>query len=151
MRVKGASTICDLASWIIYRQWNAFNPQWTYRLPLSAKMLLTKSCLAPTIEHPQRVHSFGGGSEHYTEMNWIVLFLNRVLRGHSLQSFLEYNFTNMHSMSHRSDFFAYSCRVNIWKPAVCLNISLLSAVSRVRSPSFLIQPAMWVSKSVTTS
>jgi len=53
------------------------------------------------------------GSERYTAINCIMLFINGVLRGQSLQSFLVFNFTNMHAMSYGSDYFPYSRRVNI--------------------------------------
>ena len=42
-------------------------------------------------------------------MYCIVLFLNQVFPGQSLQSVLIYTFTNMHAMSYRSDLFACSC------------------------------------------
>ena len=71
-------------------------------------MLVTISRPPPTIESPQSVNRFCGGSEWYTEMNCIVLFLIRVLCGQSLHSDLLYNFTNMHAMSYRSDFFTCS-------------------------------------------
>jgi len=53
------------------------------------------------------------GSKHYTAMNFIMLFLNGVLRGQSLQSVLVFNFTNMHAMSYWSDYFPSSSGVNI--------------------------------------
>jgi len=96
--------IFDRASWIIKRQWNADNPQWIYRQPVLAKMRVTISCPPPTIELPLSVNSSCGGSERYTPMNCIVLFLNLVLPCQSLQSDLVYNFPNMHAMSYRSDF-----------------------------------------------
>jgi hypothetical protein len=74
-----------------------------------AKTLVTISHPPPTIEHPQSINNVCGGSESYTAMNCIVLLLNQVLPGQSLQSVLVYNFTNMHEMSYRSDFFAFSC------------------------------------------
>ena len=74
-----------------------------YRQALLAKMLVTILHLPPTIERPQSVKNFCGCSERYTAMNCIVLFLNRVLHGQSLQSVLVYNFTAMHAMSYRSD------------------------------------------------
>jgi len=74
-----------------------------------AKMLVMISHPPPTIEHPQSINNFCGGSECYTAMYCIVLFLNQVLPGQSLQSVLVYNFTNMHAMSYRSDLFACSC------------------------------------------
>jgi hypothetical protein len=54
-------------------------------------------------------------------------------------------------MSYRSDFFACSCRVNIQEPAVSFTVLLLSAVSQVRLPSFLIPRAMLLSKSLNIS
>jgi hypothetical protein len=83
---------------------NTDNPQWIYWQPLMAKMLVTISHQPPRIEHPKSVNSVCEGSERYTAINCIVLFLNRVLHSQSLQSVLVYNFTNMHEMSHRSDF-----------------------------------------------
>jgi len=55
MSVNGASTICALASWIIYPEWSGDKPQCTYRQPWWAKMLLTISRPPPTIEHPRCV------------------------------------------------------------------------------------------------
>jgi hypothetical protein len=69
-------------------------------------------------------------------MNIIVLFVIQVLCGQCSQSVLVYNVPNMHAMSYRYDFFAYSCRVTILEPAVCVAVSLLSAVPRAESPSF---------------
>jgi len=76
-------------------------------------MLVTISRPPPTIERLESINSFGGGSERFTAMNCIVLFLNRVLRGQSLQSNLVHNFTNMHAMSYRSVFVTCSSRVNM--------------------------------------
>jgi len=53
------------------------------------------------------------GSEHYTVIDCIMLFLNGISRGQSLQSVLVFNFTNMPAMSYRSDYFPCSSRVNI--------------------------------------
>jgi hypothetical protein len=39
------------------------------------------------------------GSERYTAINCIMLFLNGGFRGQSLQSVLVFNITNMHAMS----------------------------------------------------
>jgi len=57
----------------------------------------------------------------------------------------------MHVLSHRSDVFACSCRVNIEEPAVCFTVSLLSAVFRVGIHTILILTAMSDSKSLDTS
>jgi len=57
----------------------------------------------------------------------------------------------MHAMSHRSDCFACSGRVNIKEHTVCFTVSFLSAVFRVGLPSLLIQTAMPDSKSLNTS
>jgi len=150
MSVNRASTIFDLASWIIQRQWNVGDPQLTHRKPISAKMPVTIFRPPPTIERPQSANSSRGGSAHYTATNCIVLCLSRVLRSQSLQSNLVYNFTNMHAMSYRSDCFTCSSRVNIQEPAVCFVVSLLSAIFRVRSPSCLSLPAMSDSRSLNT-
>jgi len=74
-----------------------------------AKMLVMIWHPPRTIEHPQSINNFCRGSECYTAMYCIVLFLNQVLPGQSLQSVLVSNFTNMHAMSYRCDFFGYSC------------------------------------------
>jgi len=84
-------------------------------------------------------------------MNCITLLPNCVLRGQSFQYVLVYNFTNIHAMSHRSDFFACSCRVNIEEPTVCFTVSLPSAASQVASLRFLIPTAMSDSISINTS
>jgi len=105
----------------------------------------------PTIGCPRSVNNFGGGSARYTEINHITLFLNGILRGQSLLSILVYNITSMHAVSHRSEFFACTSRVNIWEPAFCITIILLLAVSRVRLPFLLITTAMSDSKSLYTS
>ena len=151
MSFNGGLTIFHLASWIIWRRWNVGNPQWTHPQHWLVKMLVTILRLPPTIERPQSVTSFCGSSEHYTAMDCIVEFLNQVLRGQSLQSKVVYNFTNMHAMSYRSDFFTCSSRVNIWEPAVCFAVSLLSAVFRVRFHSCLIPTAVLDWKSLNTS
>jgi len=84
-------------------------------------------------------------------MKCIALFLNWVLHGQSSQYVLVYNFTNMYAMSHRSDFFACSSRVDIYKPAICWTITWLLAVTRVVLSSFLIPTAMSNSQSLNTS
>ena len=40
------------------------------------------------------------GAEHYQARNCIMPLINAVLRGQSLQSVLEFNFTNMHAISY---------------------------------------------------
>jgi len=91
------------------------------------------------------------GSERYTAINCIMLFLNGVFRGQSLQSVLVFDFTNVHAMSYWSDYLPCSCRVNIQEPAVCFTVSLFSAVSRVGIPSILISTAMSDTQSLNTS
>jgi len=114
-------------------------------------MLVTISRLPRKSECPKSVNRFCGVSEHQTAMNCIVLFLNRVVHGQSLQSNLVYNFTNMHAVSYSSDFFTCSSRVNIWEPTCCYAVSLLSAVFRVGLPSCLIPTAMSDSNSLNIS
>jgi len=149
--VNGASTILDPASWIISQQCNADNPQWTYRQPWLATILVMISHPAPTMESTHSVNSFCGASERYTAMNCIVLFLWWVLCGQSLQSVVVYNFTNLHLICYRSEIFALSCRVNISEPAVCFTVLLHSAVSRVGLHSFQIPTTMSDSQSLNTS
>jgi len=105
----------------------------------------------PTIERPPSVNNFCGGSVRFTAMNCVAVLQNWVLRGQSFQYVLVYNFTNMHPMSHRSEFFECSCRVNIPEPAVCFTVSLPSAVFRVGLPRSLIPMAMSDWKSLNTS
>jgi len=140
--VNGASTMFDLASLIIKRQWNTVNPQWIYWQPLLAKMLVMILRIPPTIKRPWSISNLCRGSVRYTAWNCIVLLLSWVLCGQSFQSVLLYNFTNMHPLSHRSDFFACSLSINIQEPAVCITLMLLSAVSWVRLPSILISNPM---------
>jgi len=142
MSVNGASIIFDLALWIIQRQWQVGNPQWTHPQRSMARMLVMISGRPPTIERPQSINGLCGGSECYTATNCIVLFLHRVLNSQSLQSNLVYNFTNMHAMSYRSDFLTFSSGVHISEPAACFAVSLLSAVVWVGLPSCLIPAAM---------
>jgi len=132
-------------------QWNAAGPQSTHRRPLSAKRLGMISHPPPTIECAQSVNNSCGGSACYTAMKCIVLFQNCVLRSQSLQYVLVYNFTNMHAMSHRSDFLACCSRVNMKESAFCLTIMLLSALCQVVLPSIQIPTAMLDSKSLETS
>jgi len=54
-------------------------------------------------------------------------------------------------MSHRSDFLASRCRVNIWEHTDCCTVSLPSAVVQVASPRSLITTAMSESKSLNPS
>jgi len=84
-------------------------------------------------------------------MKCIALFLNWVLHGQSFQYVLWYNFRNMHAMSHRSDFFASSSRVDIEETAICCTMTLLSAVTQAVIRSFLIPAAMSDSQSLNTS
>ena len=100
-----ASTILCLASWKIQGLWNSVTPQSTKWLPSSAKMLVTISRLPPTIEHQWSVNICCSCSVSYTALKCIGLFLNWVLHSQSFQYDLVYNFTNMHSMSHRSNYF----------------------------------------------
>jgi len=62
---------------------------------------------------PRERQQFCGSSASYTATNCMAVFLNWVLPGQSFQYVLVYNITNMHAMSHRSDLFACSSRVNI--------------------------------------
>jgi len=114
-------------------------------------MGLTRSHPPTTIERPPTFNDFRGGSGSYTAMNCSALLLNWVFHGQSFQYVLVYNFTNMHAMSHRADFFPCSCSVNIWEPAICFTVSLLSVVFRVGLPSHLIATAMLDSQSYNTS
>jgi len=45
------------------------------------------------------------GSKRYAAINCIMLFLNGVSRGQSLQSVIVFNFTNMHAMSYWSNYY----------------------------------------------
>jgi len=114
-------------------------------------MLVTISRPPPTITRPQSVNNYFGGSVRYTAMNCIALWLHWVLRGQSFQFVLVYNFTNLHARSHRSEFVACCCRVNIGEPTVCFTVSLHAAVFRVSSPRVLIPTAMSDSQSLITS
>jgi hypothetical protein len=82
------------------------------------------------------------GCKHYIVINCSILFLNGDLHGQSLQSVLLFNITNMDAMSDWPDYFPCSCRDNIEEPAICLTVSVLSAVSQVELPSFQISTTM---------
>ena len=88
-----------------------------------AQMLVMIWRLPPAVEGLHNLNSFGGCSDRYTAMYCIVLFLHRVLPGQSSHSILVYNFTNMHAMLYRSEFFACSFRVNIYELAACGTVS----------------------------
>jgi len=132
-------------------QWKAANPQSTYRQPESANIPVSISCPPHTFDRPPSFNHYCGGSVSYTAMKCIALFPNWVLHSQSFQYVLICNFTNMHAMSHRSDFVAGSATVNIQEPAFCCTITLLSAVTEVRFPIFLTLPAMLDSESLNTS
>jgi len=104
-----------------------------------------------TYERPPSINNFCGGSVTYTAMNRIALLQNLVLRGQTFQYVFAYNFTNMHAISHRSDFFACSCRVDISEPAICFTASLPLAPFRVRLRRFLIPTDMSDWKSLHTA
>jgi len=116
-----------------------------------AKMLVMISHPPPKIERPLSINNSCGGLQCYIAMNCIVLFLNPVLHGQSLQSVLVYNFTNMHAMSYRSDLFTSSSGVNSWEPAVCDTVTWLSPVLQVGLASFLILTAISDSKSLNST
>jgi len=100
--------------------------------PVMAKMLVMISHPPPTIEHPQSINNVCGGSERYTTMYCIVLFINQVLPSQSLQSVLVYNFTNMHAMSYRSDFFACRCSQCLrTRSLLYYNVTFVSLLSRI--------------------
>jgi len=101
-----------------------------------AKMLVMISHPPPKIKHPQSINNLCGGSERYTAMYCIVLFLNQVLPGQSLQSLLVYNFTNMHAISYRSDCFACSCSQYLrTRSLVYYNVTFSSLSSRITQHS----------------
>jgi hypothetical protein len=101
-----------------------------------AKTLLTISHPPATIEHPQSINNFCGGAERYTAVYCIVLLLNQVLHGQSLQSVLAYNFTNMHAMSYISDFVSCSCIQYLrTRYLICYNVTSGSHSSRITQHS----------------
>jgi len=104
----------------------------------------------PTIEHPQSFNNFCGGSERYTAMYCIVLFLNQVSPGQSLQSVLVYNFKNMHAMSYRSDFLTCSCSQYLRSRSLLYyNVTFGSLSSQITQHSNF--PTMLDSQSLNTS
>jgi hypothetical protein len=66
-------------------------------------------------------------------MNWIVLFLNYVLRSESLESVLVYNFTNSHAM--------FSDLIDLLVPVVVLSKNPQSVLGVVTFSSLLSQIA----------
>jgi len=52
----------------------------------------------------------------------------------------------MHAMSHRSDFFVFSCRVNNQEPTVCFTVSLPSEVLDSKSLNTSLLEVMISSK-----
>jgi len=129
---------------------NAADQQSTNRQPVLAQILITISLPPPTIQRGWSVNNLCGGSASDTAMNWIVVFLNWVLRGQSFQYVLGYNFSSRHAMSHRSEYFDCSSRGNITEPAFCSTITSLLAVEWLESPRFPIPTAMSDSQSLNT-
>jgi len=114
-------------------------------------MLVNIWSLPPSIECPQSVNSFCAGSELYTAMNCIVLCLNQVSRGQSLQSDPGINFRNMQAMLYWSDLPTRRCRVNIYEPTDWFTSYLLSAVIQVGLHTYLLPTARLDSKSFNMS
>jgi len=115
-------------------------------------MLVTISKTPPANEHQWSINSCCSGSVSYPAMNYTTLFLDWVINSQSCQYVSVFHFTNMHAMSHRSDFIlACSSGVNIPEPAFYFTITLLLTVSQVKFPSFHIPTAKWDSKSLNTS
>jgi hypothetical protein len=103
------------------------------------------------MEHPWSINNCGGDSASYTAMECIQLVLNWVLHGRSVRYVLVYNFTNLHAMFHRSDFFGSSSSVNSSEPTFCFTIPWISTVSQVKIRRFLIPTTTLDSNSLTTS
>jgi len=78
-------------------------------------------------------------------------FLNKSACNNIVSRFYNERQRSVNAMSHRSHFFACTSRVNIYKPAICCTITLLSAVARIVLPIILIHTAMSDSKSLNTS
>jgi len=96
----------------------------------------------PEMEHPRSINNFCRGSVSCTAIKCIALFPNWVSLGQSFQYVLVFNLTNMHTMSHKSDFFACCSRVNIEEPTFRCTITFLSAATQVGFERFLNSTAM---------
>jgi len=105
MSVNGVSTIFGVATWIIKGQYNGVNPELNYQPPLWAKMLCTVLQLPPKNERQRSMKSFCEGSVSCTATYCTVMFLNQVISHQSSVYIPIFNFTTMHAMSHRSDFY----------------------------------------------
>ena len=70
----------------------------------AAKMLTTISQLLSKNEHQRCVNSVLGGPVNCTATYCTDLFLNQAISRQSSVYVPIFNFTNMHAMSHRSDF-----------------------------------------------
>jgi len=115
-------------------------------------MMVMISQPPPRYECQQRINSVCGGSGRCAATNCTAEFLNAVINGQSLLFVPVFNFTNMHAMSHRSDFcLVCSSKVNIQEPPVCFTIPYLLTVSQVELHSIQTPTAMSDWKSLNTS
>jgi hypothetical protein len=112
INVNGESTIFGVASWIIKGQNNYSNLYSNNRPPLWAKMLSTISQPPPRCEHHWSINSLCVGLVSCTVTYYTALFLNQVISCQSSVYVSIFNFTNMHAMSHRSDF-CHACSSKI--------------------------------------
>jgi hypothetical protein len=136
MSINRASAIFRLALWIINWLYNSVNSLSNCWPPLHAKMLSTRLELPSKNEGQRCNNSFGGGSVSCTAMYCTASLLNRVINGQSCLYISIFNFTNMHALSHRSDFYlAGSSKVNISEPADHFTIMFLLTATQIAIPS----------------
>jgi len=122
-----------------------------YWLPFWANMQVTISLPPSENECQLSINHFCGCSVCYTASNCIVSFLNLFIHSQSFQYVLVYNITNIHAMSHRSDFFlAHSSRVNFYTARMSITMTYVLTDSQVELPRYQSSRAMADSKSFHT-
>jgi len=127
-------------------------------------MLVTISLLPPKNERQRRVNDFWAcilDCQTTMQRRWHKIGLSAAFMGikasndiatvSSLYA-LVFNFTNMHAMSHRSDFLlASSSKVNIYKPAFYLTITYPLTVTQIELCRVQFPTTMSDTKSLNTS
>jgi len=95
--------------WAMERRYPMFNSSAALLGKNSSDIIASSSYNSAPTERQQ----FLWGLNKLHSINCIVLFLNWVLHSQSWQYVVVYNFANMHSMSHRSDYWLLVALVNI--------------------------------------
>jgi len=126
-------------------------------------MLLAISLLPPKNERQWSVNEFSASildNQTAMQLHWSIIVLSAAFMGKiasddiatsSSLYVLVFKFTNMHAMSHRSDFFlACSSKVSIWEPVFYLSITYALTVTQMELPRVQFPTAMSDTESLNT-